>query len=379
LNAERLHAIAIALRDDLAQTDAVSLLGQLAESLERQVQNPADASAQQQVSSIRQQLDEALSRAPSNDFSAAWQQALEELGVADLFGERLRETLKNIFERNEITPATAAEEARELSTRLTELSATLNNLVSALDALSIGAEELSYGEFEVGVLIPRAAVSNELKPLANELRELDRILLPFLELTTGERPDYEVRSLSSSAFQVFLESPGATAAGIALAIERLVALYKQLLDIRLARKNLEEAGVPEERLDGVTQHADEHMSSGILQLVDELLERFGERIDEGRRHELRMELTLSLTGMANRIDRGYHVEVRAGLPPPADDEEPDEGEDGEPKSETRQHFDAVSASQEGLKFMKLSGPSILSLPDSEEPPEEGEDSEEQGR
>jgi hypothetical protein len=172
LNAERLHAIAVALQRDFEETNAPALVADLATALQNQVGNPAEPSFQQQVSSLRGQLDDALSKAPSNDFSPAWQQALEELGIAHLFGERLQTKIREVFERNEITPATAAEEVSELSGRLSSLTETLENLVTALDALNVGAEELAFGEFEVGVLIPRAEVSNELGPLAAELRSL---------------------------------------------------------------------------------------------------------------------------------------------------------------------------------------------------------------
>jgi hypothetical protein len=57
LNAERLHAIALALQDDIERTNAPGLLGQLSSALERQVQNPADPSAQQEVSTLRQRRE----------------------------------------------------------------------------------------------------------------------------------------------------------------------------------------------------------------------------------------------------------------------------------------------------------------------------------
>jgi len=372
LNAERLHAIARALREDIEQTNAPDLLHQLAGALQQQVANPSDPNLQQQVSSLRQQLDEALAQAPSSSFSPAWQQALEELGIADLFGEGLRAAVQEVFERNQITPAAAAEELTKLSGRLAQINTDLEGLMSALETFNIGAEELAFGEYEVGVLIPRVAVSNKLKPFARELIDLDRILLPFEELTTGERPDYEIRSISSSAFQIFLSSPGATVACIALTVERVVALYKQLLDIRLAHRQLKDSGVPKDTLGGIEEHASGHMASGIDTIVEELLTEFGQHLDDGRRHELRKALKVSLNGIANRIDRGYYIEVRAGLLPPDEEgEDEDEGEGG-PTSEDRQYVEAISARQEGLRFMRLSGSSILSLPEADQDQPEGQ-------
>lgn len=231
-----------------------------------------------------------------------------------------------------------------------------------MDALKVGAEELEIGKFEVGVLIPREAVSNELKPFGKELLQLNKILVPFLELGTGERPDYEIRSISSSEFQLFLEAAGPAAACIAIAVERVVALYKQLLEIRIARKKLKEAGVSEKDLHGISTHADKHMETGIEKIAKEVLSEFGKHLDDGRKNELSVELKVSLTGIARRIDRGYNIEVRAGLPPPDEQEAEGEG-DGGPGSPTRHNIEAVAAAQDGLKFMNLSGSPILSLPE----------------
>jgi hypothetical protein len=58
---------------------------------------------------------------PLNSFSPAWRQALEELGAAELLGERLRARIETIFERNEITPSAAADEIEPIAQRVKEL------------------------------------------------------------------------------------------------------------------------------------------------------------------------------------------------------------------------------------------------------------------
>ncbi len=377
MNAERLHAIAFELRKDLQTTNAPGLIASLSDGLKNLAQNPSDASYQQQVAERRAELERALQASASNDFSPAWREAVEELGVSDLLGNNLHRAVDEILQRHEaITPSAASEELTSLASRVEELNNNLEALIVALHWFEIGSEELEFGQFEVGVLIPRAEVKNELGPLAEEFVALRKILLPFVELTTGSRPDFEVRSLSSSEFQIFLDSPGAAAACIALAIERLVKLYEGVLNIRLARKQLEDTGMTGDQLTSVTEHADGHMEKGIGELVDELIEEFAStKIDEGRTHELRMELHLSLNGLANRIDRSFQVEVRTGLPEP--EEESEEGQEEAPEvAAARQHAQAVLERQEALQFKKLEGSPILSL---EEPPridiEDGDDSE----
>jgi hypothetical protein len=102
----------------------------------------------------------------------------------------------------------------------------------------------------------------------------------------------------------------------------------------------------------------------------ELLKEFGKGIGAGRKNELRMEIKTSLTRIANRVDLGYSIEVRAGLPSADEGEEPGDEGDGGPEPEAKQHVEAISARREGLKFMKLPGSPLLSLPESQEKPEE---------
>lgn len=365
MNAERLHAIALEVRKDLSETNTPELLSQLAAGYRQLAQNPGDTTQQQQVASLRDQLDEALGRAPSNDFSPAWRQTVEELGVSDLLGMELRSSAQEIFDRNELTPGAAADAFDELAGRVQALGTSVDQLIAALEWFEIGAEELEYGEFEIGLLIPREAVEGQLKPLGRELLKLDQILLPFVELSTGSRPDFEVRSISSSEFQIFLDSPGATALLIATAIERIVTVYKKIIDIRVAKQKLKDAQASDEVIAAVTRDADQRMDSEIDVIADALVSEFGKDLKPDRANELRTALKVSLRELATRIDHGYNVDVRAGEPE-ADEEEPEEG-DSVGDVEVRRYYEAVTSRREALSFINLEGAPILSL---EEPKEE---------
>jgi hypothetical protein len=203
-----------------------------------------------------------------------------------------------------------------------------------------------------------------LKPLGEEFVALNGVFAPFVELTTGSRPGLALRGISSSAFLVFLHSTPAVAACIATAVERVVHLYKTLLEIRLAREQLESSGVTRDELAGVDAHANAHMEAGIAQLADELVEeRAAPTLDEGRRNELRTEVRLSLNAIANRIDRRYHIDVRVGLPPEVEEGDED-GEDVPPEDPaTAAAREEVRAKQEGLRYLNLSGSPILELPE----------------
>jgi hypothetical protein len=105
------------------------------------------------------------------------------------------------------------------------------------------------------------------------------------------------------------------------------------------------------------------MEAGIVELANTLVEEHAApTLDEGRRNELRIAITLSLNAIANRVDRSYHIDVRAGLPPEEDSGEDDEAGPTEDPA-TVAAREAVLARQEGLRYMNLTGSPILELPE----------------
>lgn len=90
------------------------------------------------------------------------------MNVAPLLGSQLRKRVDEIFKRNGITPAVAADELDQLVQQVQELSSALSNMQSSFERLGIGTEELGAGEVEVGFLIPRQEVHDGLEALGLE-------------------------------------------------------------------------------------------------------------------------------------------------------------------------------------------------------------------
>jgi hypothetical protein len=357
LNVERLHAIALELKADLEETQVLSVLEQLAAALQASVQQPAEPSHAQQVGTYRQSLNERLDASRTNDFSDSWRLSLEELGIWDLFGDRLRDQIEEIFRRNEITTSIAAAEIAAINLRLKEAAEAIEKLLVGLEGFNIGSEELALGDFEIGFLIPRGAVDNELKQLGEEFEELGEILGPFSELATGTRPDLEVRSIASSGFQIFLLAAPGLALTMAKVIESLLSSYERIRNIRAKATSLEEEdAVPEEVIAGLRKHANERIEIDIDALTNELVGQAVARLPEGRPFELQIAVKRSLRKLAKRIDEGYSIEVRAFVPPDDEDAEaPDVAED------VINVAKEITERQPRMRSMNLTGRPILEL------------------
>jgi hypothetical protein len=332
---------------------------QLTSALTASAHQPTEPSSIQQISSVRQELNTRLRASRTNEFSDAWRLALEELGVWDLVGDRLLDRIEEIFLRNEITTNIAAEEVAAINARLQELATTLDQLLAGLAGLGIGAEELAPGEFEVGFLIPRQAVDNELEQLGKEFEELDDVLGPLMELAEGSRPDLLVRSISSSGFQVFLLASPALALTMAKTIESLLTSYEKIRNIRAKATSLEdEDAVPPEAIDGLRAHANEKMDLDIDALTNELVGQAAAKLQEGRPFELKVEVKRSLRQLAKRIDEGYSIEVRAFVPP-------EDTETEGVSEETIEMARAITERQSRMRTMNLTGRPILELAEGE--------------
>jgi hypothetical protein len=157
----------------------------------------------------------------------------------------------------------------------------------------IGEPNLDPGTAVVGFTIPRPYVNEELTRLGEELRLLNRILDPFNELAIGSRPEILVASISSSDFSVVVHLSVKAAEIVAAVWLSLQHVYKEMLDIRLIKKQLEglefvdsSSKVEEEATGRVTQE--------VGRIVTDVLETYGGGIEEGRRNELNVALNWSV-------------------------------------------------------------------------------------
>jgi hypothetical protein len=362
MNTERLHSIVIGVKAELDETQQGPLMQTLIQGLQAmgniQPGQPPTG-PQEQVASARRELLARLSAATSNRYTPVERQELEELGIDDVLGDSLSRQIERIMSANEITPSAAAQQLEEPANKSNRLDNACDQLLQSFEFFGVGSEQLEPGEFEIGFVIPRKAVDSAVAELGLELTKINRILGPFLELSTGSRPDVPVRAIGSSDFQVLLYGVPSAALMLSKALDYLAAAYQKVVAIREANQQLREAGVAEATLGAVGAEADRMMEIEIERLIPELLEEGQSELDPGRRREITIELREALNALAKRIDRGYIIGVRAGEFPPLDEEQ----EESEEDARTRRIVEQVLERQENLRYTNLSGEPILSLPE----------------
>ena len=235
-------------------------------------------------------------------------------------------------------------------------------MINGLEVFGVGEDALNQDECEVGIIVPRSYVDDNMKSFGLELVQLEKTLIVFSELVTGNREPLIIRQISSSELSVFLQYVPEIGACVAIAVERIVALYKQLLEIKKLKKDLVAQEVPEEQLAGIDTHAASIVSPALDQLATELMDQYGSHLDQSRKNEVSIEVRHSLNKLANRIDRGFNIELRVS---PIEDEE-EHDDDTVDADATKQAIRQIIESGSRIKHLENAGEPVLFLLEGED-------------
>lgn len=357
MNVERLHRILIDLNEELKKDKIVTLLQQVRDHLQNQVNQPNQPTHQKNLVNSLNKLYSALQNSNYNEYSPSWKEIISEISGEIELGIQLKQKIENILATNSITPANALEEIKQIFDDLQTFQTAITNTLTGFQELGIEEEELDAGQCELGYTIPREFVENKLSELKNEIAELNFILNNVSEAVTGEKKEYEVKTISSSDFLLYVIIGLQVADVLANATERILNIYKGILEIKQLRNQLKDKGIPASKTKSIETHANGMMKDEIKAIVKEVMDEHYDG-DNGRKNELQNGLTISLNKLANRIDKGFNVEIRVEpLPEPKEEE---------PTAEYQQNAEMIKSIQESarnIEFLDAGGESILKLPE----------------
>jgi len=353
MNVEKLNSLAYDIVEENKTLQYVPKFQNVINTLQQVIAQPQQPQHQTNLSKQLDALKDALSSSLVNSLSPAWYQVLVELEIDDVLGNNLYQEIEKILSQNQITPAKAKEELNEHFSKLNSKITGFTNAVSGLETLGIGYDELEEGECEIGVLIPREYIKNDLGKLGDEIKELTFIFNNYSELITGEKQSFQIRNLSTSEPLITIATITTIAAGVAKTIGWLIDNYKKLLEIKKLRAELKKQGLSEESLQGISDHSNDFMEKAIEEIISKIAKEYNGNGDKNRKNELLNGVRISLSKIANRIDRGFNFEIRI---------EPikDTGDEEEQVEESKE-FKEINEASKTLQFMKLEGQPILKL------------------
>jgi len=358
MNAERLHSIALALRQELSSKNTISTLESLVSALQAIVQS-SNTNTQQNLVNSRDGFYAVVTNTPTDSFTPAWRQILNEMGGEELFGKNLKQGVQQILADNQMTPGVAHQQIQAILTKLQEFKNALDQLATAFAHLRIGSEKLAPGEAEITLLIPREAVHDKLEEFTEELEEMEFILNTFSEVATGQKDDLRIRSVSSSGLMLFLMASPAFAAVVAKVVDFVVGQYKKILEIKKLQLEIERLQLPDEISSRTKEHANTLMDAEIEKFTVVIVNEYHVGKNGERKNELTNAVRISLNKIANRIDRGFNFEVRIEPPKAL-------AKDATGTGEITEAVQTIQAAAINMQYLKLEGPPILELPETTE-------------
>ena len=310
-----------------------------------------------------------------NDLKTGWDKMVASFEPAqiDLFGEigadyyfvhDFPEDIRLSMQKNAATPAVAQQEMQELLTERQTYIAEITQLSEGLGKLGIGAIELEEGTAEIGFLIPRDLFNNQLDLFIEQLKVLRRIMRAFSESTTGSVEPIEVRQISSSDPLLFFGFSPLTIAKIAGAVTWALHTWKQVLEIRKIRADMEKTNAfSEDEVESffgpkIAEIVDKQIESKVTELVSPA------DAPAGRKHEQRIDIHWALEQLLALVERGLKVEIHT-LPPP-----PQEGGDEDQEAAIPGEFKLLEEIKLQLVFPRTEGTPVLDLPPPEPPKSE---------
>ena len=183
----------------------------------------------------------------------------------------------------------------------------MTSFVNSAESLGLSATQSDSDEAEIGIVLPRQLFDNNLEGLAEELASWDKHLRKISEIVDQNAASLRIRIVQTSALTLFLASTIGQAAAITAIIVGLTTVYKNILDIRLKSKELENLNVPKGAIKEIEKHEQKIVDQTIDQLVNSLMGLYNG--DEGRKNELDGFAKLAVRFIANRIDRGATLEA----------------------------------------------------------------------
>lgn len=370
MQAERLHHILIELLSDDEEVQYIAALTAVMAFVDQRISDPSQPAHDEALSASLKALFLTLDKSRTNKFPPTWRKTLRELDLDVLLAENIRERVEANF-RDRRVDTDLKENLKALLSEINTKKGALSEIKSGFEKIELDFEKLEQGECELNIVIPRDYVDDDLKSLGKELEELEKIFKIFSELFGDDYSGFKIKTISSTDFSIVINVN--VDVGLII-VSSLVALHMAFGTLQEKRDAMEKLlDLPEKFVSGIKEWANTHMEEKINELVDSFKESFADTVKEERINELKNGLVASLRKLANRLEKGFNVDVRAGLPPSIEEAEGDEKitkeEIGRMKKLGKK-LNEIQIKSAELNVLELQTTKILSLPEPTEEPEE---------
>jgi len=281
---------------------------------------PADPASQNAFSAAADETIKASKSASANTAPLSLRKAIDRLGLTHLVGESMETRLRGILSRTPFLLTQASEAITGLRHQLEkDLEGKVTQGIALLEQLEIEPLQADSSLAEVGILLPTSVVNDDLIAINKNLRQWERVVRNFAELTAGKAPSaVKLAAVSSGSFELYLSIDPEIAKTIGEVVLSLVGGFIALYRARQRRGEMETDHYPSKVIEGAKEHEDQLLNITVDAAAKAALDRAASSLPTTRVNELKAAIKIDVHFIAKSISNGVDVQVS---PPQLEEQE----------------------------------------------------------
>lgn len=290
-------------------------------------------------------IESLFSESISNLYTPSNLKILEIIGGFNYVGNSGFAKFRSILESNQYNTPKLVE---NLKAFLSDRSVFLK-LVEATDKnlkkLNIEAHYHNDDTFEVGILMPKEVTDNKINNVTRELNKWDKVIKTIKEVTGGSVEDTKISFINNGSLEFFIDNSPEVAVCLSVIVERVIKIYKDVLQIRTAKNKLKELNsIPDLDQKTIDKQEKDFYSREVEKLSLEIIRDYStKQIDAGRANELKIAMKGHISYVAKCIDNGIIIEINPPeIPEPESEKDSDTPEEVEKKKTLKLNYETVS-------------------------------------
>ncbi|MBN8683728.1 MAG: hypothetical protein J0L99_13880 [Chitinophagales bacterium] len=333
-----------------------------------------------EISANLKQLHDLFSSSVSNKYNPSNLKIVEFIGGSSYFGLPGFQKLEDILNKNSYDIKKTVIDLQEFIQKRTEFINATTTTIDSLVKLNIRPHFHSDDIFEVGLLMPKELTNNKINKITKELNQWDKVFKTLQEITSGSAEDTEISFINNGSLEFFIDNAPPIAACLAVIVERIVKIYKNITEIRNLKEKLKELGVSTGEQKTIEQQEKDLLNKELDKIANDIVKDFASKqLDSGRINELKIAIKGHITYIARCIDGGMIIEINPPeISEPVDIKDTDTDENKKEKAKLKDNYDKslkqieiVEKSMETIKAIGKTGYDIVKyLTDGELPKEE---------
>jgi hypothetical protein len=317
MTAQRLYAI-IKYIEALDQKLGIqTTLDTIRETLSNLVSSPGQPTHQNTLAGALSTLSSSVATMATS-ITPSQAALIHEIGGGEYFHPTIADKIRDVIERNAMTPSVAKDFVQEFTTKRATFLATIKSVRQGLEKLGIQESDLPPGSADASFLIPRELFDNELGQFAKELKFITRLVGHFTEAQTGKMEPVKLEQLSSSVPLVAIMADLGALSLLGTVVKQFLEAWQKFEEIREVRARLAKIGFKGTAL----KELDEQISTKVTEVIEESTTLVMAKYpgEAPRRRELENAIRKDTATLFSQIERGLTVEFRAEPKPDAEPE-----------------------------------------------------------